>query len=66
MPPLIYALFGSSKHLAVGTVAAASLLIAATIGEKVSPTDDPTLYLHLVFTAAFITGVYQTLLGCFR
>ncbi|KAJ4958524.1 hypothetical protein NE237_025635 [Protea cynaroides] len=34
VPPLIYAIFGSSKDLAVGTVAAASLLLASTLGDK--------------------------------
>lgn len=33
VPPLVYAVLGSSKYLAVGTVAANSLLITATIGE---------------------------------
>ncbi|KAF2286887.1 hypothetical protein GH714_034877 [Hevea brasiliensis] len=66
VPPLIYAVFGNSKHLAVGTVAACSLLIANTIGEKVSFKDDPTLYLHLVFTATFFTGIFQTILGLLR
>ncbi|KAJ6407104.1 hypothetical protein OIU84_010587 [Salix udensis] len=62
VPALVYTIFGSSKHVAVGTVAACSLLIADIIGSKVSSTDDPTLYLHLVFTAAFITGVFQAAL----
>ncbi|XWS69870.1 hypothetical protein CRYUN_Cryun03dG0001100 [Craigia yunnanensis] len=66
IPPFVYAIFGSSKHLAVGTVAASSLLIAETIGAKVSPKDDPTLYLHLVFTATFFTGIFQTALGFLR
>lgn len=66
VPPFIYAVFGSSKYLAVGTVAASSLLIASTIREKVSPKDDPTLYLHLVFTATFFTGIFQTALGFLR
>ncbi|KAF2304557.1 hypothetical protein GH714_033362 [Hevea brasiliensis] len=66
VPPLIYAVFGNSKHLAVGTVAACSLLIGNTIGEKVSYQDDPNLYLHLVFTATFFTGIFQTLLGLLR
>ena len=52
--------------MAVGTVAAVSLLIASTIGDVVSPTDDPTLFLHLVFTATFITGIFQTALGLLR
>ncbi|ESR64343.1 putative sulfate transporter 3.5 [Citrus sinensis] len=66
VPPLVYAVFGSSKHLAVGTVAACSLLIADTIGQKVPPKKDPTLYLHLVFTATFFTGIFQTALGFLR
>ncbi|KAJ9129699.1 hypothetical protein P3X46_035303 [Hevea brasiliensis] len=66
VPPLIYAVFGNSKHIAVGPVAACSLLIANTIGEKVSHNDDPTLYLYLVFTATFFAGVFQTLLGLLR
>ncbi|KAB5552634.1 hypothetical protein DKX38_009945 [Salix brachista] len=66
VPALVYTIFGSSKHVAVGTVAACSLLIADIIGSKVSSTDDPTLYLHLVFTAAFITGVFQAALGFLR
>ncbi|GAB4832950.1 Probable sulfate transporter 3.5 [Ancistrocladus abbreviatus] len=66
VPPIIYTVFGSSRNLAVGTVAACSLLLSETIGEKVSWTDNPTLYLHLVFTATFFTGILQTLLGIFR
>ncbi|KAK4791009.1 hypothetical protein SAY86_031422 [Trapa natans] len=66
VPPLVYAVFGSSLHLAVGTVAAASVLIAATIGEKVSYNDDPTLYVHLVLTATLFTGLFQLILGVLR
>lgn len=66
VPPLIYAVFGCSKHLAVGTVAACSLLIADTIGAVASPEKEPTLYLHLVFTATFITGIFQFALGFLR
>lgn len=65
-PPLIYAVFGSSKDLAVGTVAAASLLAASIVSAKVSVSDDPTLYLHLFYTATFFTGVFQLVLGFFR
>jgi len=66
VPPLIYAVFGSSKNLAVGTVAACSLLIAETIGEKVSPTEDLKLYLGLVYTATFFSGLLQTVMGVLR
>ncbi|KAH7834654.1 hypothetical protein Vadar_018291 [Vaccinium darrowii] len=66
VPPLVYAVFGSSKHVAVGTVAACSLLIGSIIGEKVSAVDDPELYLHLVFTATFFTGILQAAMGFLR
>ncbi|KAI9192289.1 hypothetical protein LWI28_020665 [Acer negundo] len=66
IPPIIYAVFGSSKHLAVGTVAACSLLIAESIGEKVNVKENPDLYLHLIFTATFFTGIFQTGLGFLR
>ncbi|GMI92753.1 sulfate transporter 3;5 [Hibiscus trionum] len=66
VPPFVYAVFGSSKHLAVGTVAACSLLLSETIGEKASPKDNPTLYLHLIFTSTFFTGIFQTALGFLR
>ncbi|KAF8036440.1 hypothetical protein BT93_C2223 [Corymbia citriodora subsp. variegata] len=66
VPPLIYAIFGSSKHIAIGTVAAASLLLASTIQEKVSAAADPKLYLSLVFTATLFTGIFQSVLGFLR
>lgn len=66
VPPLIYSVFGSSKHLAVGTVAASSLIIAATLEAKVNPSENPQLYLNLVFTATLISGVTQLILGVFR
>ncbi|KAL5975157.1 hypothetical protein ACLOJK_031836 [Asimina triloba] len=66
VPPLIYALFGTSKDMAVGTVAAASLLLASIISAEVSPTEDPQLYVNLFITAAFFTGVFQTALGFLR
>ncbi|XP_078438754.1 sulfate transporter 3;5 isoform X2 [Wolffia australiana] len=66
VPPLVYALFGSSKVLAVGPVAAASLLLNSIISQAVSPAEDPSLYLHLFLTAAFFCGVFQLALGLFR
>ncbi|KAG9153023.1 hypothetical protein Leryth_025456 [Lithospermum erythrorhizon] len=66
VPPLIYALMGSSKDLAVGTVAVASLLTASMLGKEVNAAENPQLYLHLAFTATFIAGVFEALLGIFR
>ncbi|KAF9617298.1 hypothetical protein IFM89_035242 [Coptis chinensis] len=70
VPPLVYAVFGSSKDLAVGNVAAVSVLLAEQIGHVAGHVagkeDDPALYLHLMFTATFITGIFQAILGLFR
>ncbi|KAF3328405.1 sulfate transporter 3.5 [Carex littledalei] len=68
VPPLIYAVFGSSKNLAVGTVAAASLLLASLIqsGDDITYAANPELYINLFFTAAFFTGVMQAALGFLR
>nr|GMD15470.1 sulfate transporter 3.1-like [Ipomoea batatas] len=66
IPPLIYAVMGSSRDLAVGTVAVASLLTASMLGSEVNAAENPTLYLHLAFTATFFAGLFETALGVFR
>ncbi|KAH0634938.1 hypothetical protein KY284_037724 [Solanum tuberosum] len=66
VPALVYAVMGSSRDLAVGTVAVASLLIASMLGEEVNPTDNPTLYLNLALTATFFAGLFEAALGIFR
>ncbi|MED6111227.1 putative sulfate transporter 3.5 [Stylosanthes scabra] len=66
VPPLVYAIFGSSRHVAVGTIAAASLLVGQTIQTVADPIQEPTLFLHLVFTTTFVTGLFQASLGLFR
>ncbi|KAI8522945.1 hypothetical protein RHMOL_Rhmol13G0036300 [Rhododendron molle] len=66
VPPLVYAMMGSSRDLAVGTVAVASLLTASMLGNTVNANENPTLYLHLAFTATFVAGVLQASLGVLR
>ncbi|CAN0898489.1 Sulfate transporter 3.1 [Linum grandiflorum] len=66
IPPLVYAMMGSSRDLAVGTVAVASLLTASMIGSQVSAVENPKLYLHLAFTATFFAGVLQAAFGLLR
>ncbi|GAV87344.1 Sulfate_transp domain-containing protein/STAS domain-containing protein/Sulfate_tra_GLY domain-containing protein, partial [Cephalotus follicularis] len=66
VPPLVYAMMGSSRDLAVGTVAVASLLIASMLGKEVNAIENPKLYLHLAFTATFFAGVFQASLGLLR
>ncbi|KAL8129649.1 hypothetical protein V2J09_018804 [Rumex salicifolius] len=66
VPPFIYTVFGSSKNVSVGTVAACSLLLAQTIGSAVDASLNPTLYLNLVLTATLVAGLFQTALGILR
>ncbi|PIA45029.1 hypothetical protein AQUCO_01700526v1 [Aquilegia coerulea] len=66
IPPLVYAMMGSSRDLAVGTVAVASLLTASMLGKEVSAIENPKLYLHLAFTATFFAGVLQAAFGLLR
>ncbi|KAL6502872.1 Sulfate transporter 3.1 [Orobanche hederae] len=66
VPPLIYAVMGSSRDIAVGTVAIGSMLTGSMLSNVVGPTQDPNLYLHLAFTATFFAGVFEAALGIFR
>ncbi|KAG4955381.1 hypothetical protein JHK85_041761 [Glycine max] len=63
VPPLIYSLLGSSRHLGVGPVSIASLVMGSMLSEKISYTQEPILYLGLAFTATFFAGVFQASLG---
>ncbi|XP_073150764.1 sulfate transporter 3.1-like [Henckelia pumila] len=66
VPPLIYAVMGSSRDVAVGTVAVGSLLTASMLSTVVNANENPTLYLHLAFTATFFAGLFEASLGIFR
>lgn len=66
VPPLIYAVLGSSRDIAIGPVAVVSLLLGTLLRKEVSPTKEPGLYLQLAFTATFFAGLFQTALGVLR
>ncbi|CAH9104139.1 unnamed protein product [Cuscuta europaea] len=66
VPPMVYAMLGSSRDLAIGTVAVPSLLLAAMLGQEVNPKVNPTLYVQLVLTATFFAGLLQASLGLLR
>ena len=64
VPLFIYAIFGTSRHLAVGPVAMVSLLTATALGSfQDLSTSDYILYAILL---AFLVGAIQFLLGVFR
>ncbi|GLT64307.1 hypothetical protein SLA2020_368110 [Shorea laevis] len=66
VPPLIYALMGSSKELAIGPVAVVSMLLASLVQKIEDPVADPIAYRKLVFTATFFAGTFQAVFGVFR
>nr|GEV55354.1 probable sulfate transporter 3.4 [Tanacetum cinerariifolium] len=63
---MIYAVLGSSKHLAVGPVSIASMVMGTMLNDDVSYSSDPVLYLNLAFTATFFAGLSQASLGFLR
>lgn len=65
MPPLIYAVMGSSRDIVIGAVAVDSLLLSSMI-LKLNPAMNSTAYKRLVFTATFFAGVFQAAFGIFR
>lgn len=66
VPPIIYSVLGSSRHLGVGPVSIASLVMGAMLSEVISPFNEPDLYLKLAFTSTFFAGLFQASLGFFR
>ncbi len=64
IPLLIYALFGTSKHLAVGPVAVISLLVLAGVSTLAQPGTPE--YISLVLTLMFMVGILQFLMGVLR
>ncbi|KAJ4701287.1 putative Sulfate transporter [Melia azedarach] len=66
VPPLIYALMGSSREIAIGPVAVVSMLLSSMIPKVVDPVTDPVAYRKLVFTVTFFAGLFQSVFGLFR
>jgi SulP family sulfate permease len=64
MPLLVYALFGSSRELAVGPVAMVSLLVFAGVGQM-ADVGSPD-YIRLALLTALGVGVVQFLMGVFK
>uniref|UniRef100_A0A251IQV0 STAS domain-containing protein n=1 Tax=Manihot esculenta TaxID=3983 RepID=A0A251IQV0_MANES len=66
VPPLIYALMGSSRDIAIGPVAVVSLLLGTLLQNEVDSKKEAETYRRLAFTATFFAGVTQATLGFFR
>ncbi|XAR62189.1 hypothetical protein NMG60_11016853 [Bertholletia excelsa] len=66
IPPLIYALMGSSREIAIGPVAVVSLLLASFVQKLEDPIANPIAYRKIAFTVTFFAGVFQASFGLFR
>ena len=64
VPLLIYALFGTSRQLAVGPVAMVSLLVLTGVSTLAEPGTDE--YISLVLLLMLMIGVIQLLMGVMR
>jgi sulfate permease, SulP family len=63
-PLFLYAIFGSSRVLAVGPVAVVSLMTAATVGEHALA--GSATYWHVAITLAFMSGLMLLAMGLLR
>ncbi|CAI5479125.1 unnamed protein product [Closterium sp. Yama58-4] len=66
IPPLLYAIQGSSKHLVVAPVSVISQLLGTSVSALADPATDPALYTSLVVTATFFCGLFQLIMGLCR
>lgn len=64
IPPAIYALFGSSQHMALGPVALTSILLLSGVSRLAEVGSD--LYISLVITAGLMIGLLQVTLSILK
>ncbi|KAL2896467.1 putative sulfate transporter 4.2 [Bienertia sinuspersici] len=64
LPVFVYAIFGSSRQLAVGPVALTSLLVSNVLSGIASPSDP--LYTELAITLSLMVGIFECVMGLFR
>ncbi|XP_012093200.2 sulfate transporter 2.1 [Jatropha curcas] len=66
VPPIIYALLGTSREIAIGPVAVVSLLLSSLIPNIQDPEANPVAFRNLVITTTFFAGIFQAAFGLFR
>ncbi|KAI3991539.1 hypothetical protein MKX01_017158 [Papaver californicum] len=64
IPIFVYAIFGSSRQLAIGPVALVSLLVSNVLGKIADPTD--ALYTQLAILLALMVGILECVMGILR
>lgn len=64
VPPILAALFGSSRHLVSGPTTAISIVVFATVSKFAAPGTPE--FISFALTLTFLAGVYQLILGIAR
>ncbi|PIN04325.1 Sulfate/bicarbonate/oxalate exchanger SAT-1 and related transporters (SLC26 family) [Handroanthus impetiginosus] len=64
VPIFVYAIFGSSRQLAIGPVALTSLLVSNVLGSIVDSSEK--LYTELAILLALMVGVFECVMGLLR
>ncbi|XP_058109819.1 probable sulfate transporter 4.2 isoform X2 [Magnolia sinica] len=64
IPIFMYAIFGSSRQLAIGPVALVSLLVSNVLGSIVDSSDE--LYTELAILLALMVGIMECVMGLLR
>jgi len=64
IPLVLYAILGSSRHLAVGPVAVSSLLVFGGVSQLAEP--QSAEYISLVITAGLLIGLMELTLSCLQ
>ncbi|CAH2053897.1 unnamed protein product [Thlaspi arvense] len=64
VPVFVYAVFGSSRQLAIGPVALVSLLVSNALGGIVDPSQE--LYTELAILLALLVGIFECIMGILR
>jgi sulfate transporter 4 len=64
VPLFVYAIFGSSRQLAVGPVALVSLLVSNVLSEISDSSDE--LYTELAILLALMVGILECIMGLLR
>ncbi|CAN1224663.1 Sulfate transporter 2.1 [Linum grandiflorum] len=66
VPPLIYAVMGTSREIAIGPVAVVSLLLSSMIQKLEDPVSNPVGFRNIALTATLFAGVFQSAFGLLR
>jgi sulfate transporter 4 len=64
VPVFVYAIFGSSRQLAIGPVALVSLLVSNALGGIADTNEE--LHIELAILLALLVGILECIMGLLR